>query len=78
MTSSIMKSAPYWSQISRMPCKKPSFGGIQFMLPATASIITQAMSLGNSSNNFLTESRLLYSAVKVCLAKSSGTPGELG
>ena len=28
--------------------------------------------------NFLTESRLLYSAVKVCFAKSSGTPGELG
>ena len=74
----MMKSAPYLSQSSRIPCKNPDFGGTQFILPATGSMMTQEILSGYCSNSAFTESRLLYSAVNVYFAKSSGTPGELG
>ena len=39
ITSSKISTAPYSSQILRRPCKNPSFGGIQFIFPATGSTI---------------------------------------
>jgi hypothetical protein len=56
----------------------PSTGRMQFILPATGSTIIQAISLPFSANTCLTCAKLLYSSVKVCLAKSAGTPAELG
>ena len=51
---------------------------MQFMLPVTGSVMTQAMSWLCASNAFFSASRSLNGSVIVCCAKTSGTPGELG
>ena len=48
------------------------------MLPATGSTIIQAISSAYFSKIAFTSSMLLNDTVNVCLAKSSGIPGELG
>ncbi|MNV62630.1 hypothetical protein D3C71_1551860 [compost metagenome] len=78
MTSSIISNAPYLSHSARRPGRNSGSGGTQFMLPATGSTMMQAISEGYCSNAACTESRSLKVQVRVCLAKSAGTPGELG
>ncbi len=48
------------------------------MLPAAGSTITQAIAPGCASNRACTLARSLNCAISVCLARSSGTPAELG
>ena len=59
ITSSTTSSAPCSWQISRSPALKPSTGGIAPMLPAAASVITQAMVEPCSANAARTASRSL-------------------
>ena len=48
------------------------------MFPATGSIITPAISLPNLAKHSFSASILLYGKVKVCFAKSTGTPLDVG
>ncbi|MNE97867.1 hypothetical protein D3C80_1962880 [compost metagenome] len=64
--------------MARSPSRKPGTGGMQFMLPATGSTMMQAISLPYWVKASRTESRSLNTQVRVCLAKSAGTPGLLG
>ncbi|CFM05257.1 Uncharacterised protein [Bordetella pertussis] len=78
MTSSKISTAPWRVHSSRRPARKPSAGLIRFMLPATGSTITQAISAPCWLNAASTTARLLNSRVRVCATNSGGTPAELG
>src|SRR5690606_37458148 len=78
ITSSKINNISLASQTSLSASKKPSVGGTQPILPATGSIIIQAISLGLASINFFTFSISLYLASKVSFAVPCVTPGLLG
>ena len=59
ITSSTTSSAPREWQMSRSPALNPSSGAIAPMLPAAASVITQAMDGPCSANAARTASRSL-------------------
>ncbi len=59
ITSSMTSSAPCRAVISRRPALKPGSGATAPMLPAAASVITQAMSGPNSANAASTAARSL-------------------
>ncbi len=64
--------------ISLKPSRNPETGGTHPMFPAIGSTITAAILSGFSSNNFITESMLLYSALSVFSAVDFSTPGLSG
>jgi hypothetical protein len=59
MTSSKISTAPCLVQFARRASRKPALGLIRFMLPATASTMTQAISPPFSANNSFTWSMSL-------------------
>jgi hypothetical protein len=78
MTSSKMRSAP----LSLVNClsrlRKAKSGSITPMFPGTGSTITAAISAPNRSKAVSILSVLLKGSVRVCLARSDGTPGLPG
>ena len=54
ITSSKMSTAPWRVQFSRSACRNPDRGSTRFMLPATGSTMTPAMSLPMRSNSAFT------------------------
>ncbi len=59
ITSSMINSAPCAAVIARRPALKPGSGGTVPMLPAAASVITQAMSAPGAANAASTAARSL-------------------
>ena len=78
MTSSRISTAPDFVHSSRSASRNPGTGGMQFMLPATGSTITHAISPPTSANTCRTCATSLYDSVSVCAASSGGTPGDVG
>ncbi|SLI87758.1 Uncharacterised protein [Mycobacteroides abscessus subsp. abscessus] len=59
ITSSMINRAPWFSVSSRRPALKPGSGATAPMLPAAASVMTQAISPGLASKAAATASRSL-------------------
>jgi hypothetical protein len=57
---------------------KPGRGGTTPMLPATASVMTQAISSPRSAKTRSSASVSLYGRTRVSPAVAAGTPGESG
>ena len=59
--------------------EEPGTGGMQFMLPATGSTITQAICAPTRGKQLAAPVRSsLYDSVSVWAASSAGTPGDVG
>jgi hypothetical protein len=78
ITSSKISKALFSVQIFLNASKKPFFGGIQPIFPATGSIIIAAISFLFASKRVLTLCISLYYANKVSFAVPCVTPGLLG
>ena len=78
MTSSITSSAPLSEHRVRSSSLKPGSGGTVPMLPAAASVITQAISSPWLAKATLTASMSLYGSTIVSWAVAPVTPGESG
>ena len=78
MTSSTMRTVPCLAVSSLMVSRNSWVAGTMFMLPATASTITQAISSPSLSKSSLSCLGLLYSRTIVSFVTAAGTPAELG
>ena len=78
MTSSITRSAPLSEHRARSSSLNPGSGGTVPMLPAAASVITQAISSPWLANATRTASMSLYGSTIVSCAVAPVTPGESG
>ena len=78
MTSSRISSAPCAAVIRRSAALNPSSGGTTPMLPAAASLMTQAMSVPRSANTASTAATSLYGRTTVSAAAPVVTPGVSG
>ena len=78
ITSSKISTLPAFVQQSRRVSRKPGTGGTQFMLPATGSTITAAISPARASNAARTAWLSLNGSTSVSAATAAGTPAESG
>ena len=78
ITSSKIRRIPLAVHNWRKPSRKPLFGGMQPMFPATGSTMMAAISFLLASIKAETLSKSLYLASKVSLAVPAVTPGLFG
>ncbi len=78
ITSSKISTVPCSVHSARMACRNAVVARTRFMLPATGSTMTAAISLPWRAKASRRASASLYGRTMVCLTTSSGTPAEEG